>query len=116
MCGHSTATLLPPSEQWIPRENQCKSLGGCQSPISAQQVFDRTAAATINGQTINPPWTPAAKQALDNLIGTSVWAQARALFTTLEGGNPLPTPLSQQVGNVNYDGDTRRAAIAPTSK
>ncbi|HVZ38658.1 MAG TPA: ferritin-like domain-containing protein [Candidatus Kapabacteria bacterium] len=117
-CGASVnaedSTLLPPSEQWIPGLNDCKNLGGCETPISTGQVFDRSATPTIAAQT-GPEWTPEAKSALEALEGTNVWNRARTLFAQKEGLGTLPTPISQQVGAVDYDGDARRRAVQPTS-
>jgi hypothetical protein len=103
--------VLPPSEQWIPGENVGQGTGGCQTPIGALQVFDRTAAASINSQT-GEGWTAAEKAALEALMGTSVWERARSLFGTRNNISPLPQPL----GTDQYNGDARRKAVAPTSK
>lgn len=103
--------LLNPADQWIPSENTGTGTGGCQTPIGTLQVFDRTAAASINAQT-GEAWTAAAKAQLVALIGTSVWQQARTLFAADNQVNPLPTPVS----TAQYNGDARRAAVAPTSK
>jgi Ferritin-like len=113
-CGFlSTVTgggLLNPSDQWIPSENVGVSTGGCQTPIGTQQVFDRAAGSSIDSQT-GEAWTAAAKTQLKALIGTGVWQQARTLFATKYGITP-PQPNS----TAQYDGDKRRAAVAPTSK
>jgi len=110
----AASALLPPSEQWIPGENSCKTLGGCQTPIAPNQVFDVTAGPTINEQTA-PAWTPEAKAQLTALMGTNVWNHARALFQKKQGIGTLPTPISKQVGAVDYDGTKRRNAIQATS-
>ncbi|MES2941059.1 MAG: ferritin-like domain-containing protein [Pseudomonadota bacterium] len=102
--------LLGPADQWVPSENVGSGTGGCQTPISTQQVFDRTAAATINGQT-GEGWTAQAKADLVALVGTSVWQQARNLLAKQQG-SALPTPLASG----SYDGTARRSALAPTSK
>ncbi|MCC6390449.1 MAG: hypothetical protein IT167_07590 [Bryobacterales bacterium] len=118
VCGATLASgsppLLPPSEQWIPDQNNCKGLGGCQAPISANQVFDRTAGSTIQAQT-GPDWTAEAKQQLESLIGTNVWDHARQIFAAKEKIGQLPQPLSKKVGAVDYDGTARRAAVQATS-
>lgn len=102
--------LLAPNDQWIPSENVGSGTGGCQTPISTLQVFDRTATATIDAQT-GEGWTAEAKAALVALVGTPVWQQARTLLAKKQGGT-LPAPL----GTSTYDGNARRAALAPTSK
>ncbi|MSQ47909.1 MAG: hypothetical protein EXR78_05895 [Deltaproteobacteria bacterium] len=103
--------MLDPVDQWIPSENVGEGTGGCQTPIGTLQVFDRTAAASINSQT-GAAWTPAAKQQLEALIGTNVWEHARTLFAKKNNLTQVPQPLSI----TKYDGDSRRAAVAPTSK
>jgi hypothetical protein len=107
--------LLPPSEEWIPGENSCGGLGGCQTPIAPDQVFNRNAKPTIDAQT-DPAWTPDAKQQVENLIGAKVWERARQLFIAHEGLSAQPSPVAKQIGGIDYDGTKRRAAIAPTSK
>lgn len=102
--------LLAPADQWIPSENVGKGTGGCQTPISTQQVFDRTATATIAGQS-GEGWTAEAKAQLEALVGTSVWQQARSLLAKKQGA-ALPEP----VAGGSYDGTARRTALAPTSK
>lgn len=103
--------VLPPADQWIPGENTGAATGGCQTPIGPLQVFDRTAASSISGQS-GEGWTPEAKAALTALIGTNVWDRARSLFATRNQINPLPTPQS----STQFNGGARRAAVAPTSK
>jgi len=46
------------------------------------------------------------------LVGTGVWQQARNLFATDHQIASLPAP----VATAQYNGDARRAAVAPTSK
>ena len=103
--------LLNPADQWIPGENVGPTTGGCQTPIGTLQVFDRTATASIQAQT-GEGWTDAAKAQLVALVGTGVWQQARNLFATDHKITSLPTP----VATAQYNGDARRAAVAPTSK
>ncbi|MCW5649394.1 MAG: hypothetical protein KIS62_06605 [Ramlibacter sp.] len=103
--------VLGPADQWIPGENVGKATGGCQTPIGPKQVFDRTAAASINAQT-GEGWTPEAKAALIQMIGKPVWDQARTLFATRNKITSLPTPQSSK----QFNGTNRRAAVAPTSK
>ncbi len=112
--GPPHAALLDPSEQWIPGQNMCKTVGGCQTPISPTQVFNRDAGPLIDSQT-DPAWTPAAKQQLKAEMGRSVWDRARALFAEKEKIDQLPTPRTASAGGIIYDGGQRRAAIPPTS-
>lgn len=98
---------LPAADQWIPRDNVGKNTGGCQTPIGTRQVFDRTAGPTIAAS----GWSPSDQATLTALIGTSVWDRARTLFAQKQPTPNLPTPLS----TASYNGDLRRAAIAPTS-
>lgn len=111
----STSELLPPSEQWIPGYNNCGKLGGCETPISTGQVFNRNAGASIQSQQ-GPEWTPEAKQQLESLMGTSVWDRARKLFAQNTHIGTLPTPIAETLDGIDYDGTRRRAAVAPTSK
>lgn len=104
----TTKGLLPPAEQWVPSQNADVGSGGCQTPISTHQVFDRTAASVINAQ----KWDPSAKAALLALVGQSVWQQARAILAKKLAPDPLPAPAS----TTQYDGAARRAAVAPSSK
>jgi hypothetical protein len=101
--------LLKGPDQWVPGSNAGASSGGCQTPIATAQVFYRkTDVSSVE---------PVDSQArLTSLIGTSVWAEARALFGQRESVNPLPNPTSRTIGPINYDGDMRRAAVAATSK
>lgn len=124
-CGFlSSSTDFPETEQWIPGENS-KTIpgkggtGGCQTPIArgvnspvGDQVFFRNA-------TINPDWSPETQARIEGLKGTSVWKEARVLFAQrlkLQSVDDLPTPQTKQQGDINYDGNVRRQAIAPTSK
>jgi len=94
---------LPASKEWIPNENQKAGEGGCQTPISTGQVFDRKAK----------PDDPRLKQ----LIGHNVWQEARALFQKREKLDRLPNQFaSGKIGDTTYDGDARRSAVQPTSK
>lgn len=104
----SNNNLLPAAQQWIPSENVGANTGGCQTPISVNQVFDRTATKTINEQT---EWTKPEQDALTAQVGHNVWDHARAVFATQNKITQLPTPLSTQA----YDGNARRAAVAATS-
>ncbi len=119
-CGYlsyapgTTPQILPPSEQWIPDLNSCKNLGGCETPISTGQVFDRNAGATIDAQT-EPEWTASAKEQLKALMGVNVWEHARTIFGEAKGISPMPAPVSEQIGDVNYDGTARRTAVQATS-
>lgn len=108
--------LLPPSEQWIPGENNCSAQGGCQTPIAPDQVFDvsSTTRQTIDEQT-GAAWTPDAKKQLELLIGTNIWDHARALFKNKWAIGTLPSPVAKQVGDIDYDGTKRRSAIQATS-
>lgn len=98
------STLLPPEQQWIPGLNQCKNLGGCQTPVGAQQVFSSDGKKTIDAQT---KWTQAQRDALDALAGTNVWERAR----TLRGFSTTPPPPADP----SYDGLKRRQSVEPTS-
>ncbi|MBL8149251.1 MAG: hypothetical protein JNN15_04920, partial [Blastocatellia bacterium] len=100
---------LPPSEQWIPGENQGSQAGGCQTPIATTQVFDRNAEIPTN-------WPPDAQKRLEGLRATSVWDEARQLFAQREKIDNLPTPISKQEGDINYDGTKRRSNVVPTSR
>jgi hypothetical protein len=100
---------LPPSEQWIPGENQGNQTGGCQTPIATTQVFDRNAE-------IPTSWPPDAQKRLEGLRGTKVWDEARQLFAQREKIDKLPTPTSKQEGDINYDGTKRRSNVVPTSR
>jgi hypothetical protein len=108
-----TDPYLPPSEQWIPGENRCNTLGGCQTPIAPKQVF-ANAKGTIEEQTA-AAWNADAKQTLEALIGKNVWDHARDLFRKKEKLGQLPAPISKQAGLVDYDGTKRRNAIQATS-
>jgi hypothetical protein len=120
VCGGSTGTaaasppLLPPSEQWIPDQNNCKGLGGCQTPMAKDQVFDRTAGPTIEAQT-GTDWIDDAKKQLEKLMAVNVWDHARQIFATKNQINRLPEPISKKVGSVDYDGTERSAAVQATS-
>jgi hypothetical protein len=103
----SPAPNLPAAEQWIPSENVGKNTGGCQTPIGTRQVFDRTAGPTIAAS----GWSASDQASLVALMGTSVWDRARTLFAEKQKISSLPTPVSSE----SYNGDQRRAAIAPTS-
>lgn len=114
---------LPDTEQWIPGENSKtpkggQATGGCQTPLAmganspaGDQVFDRN-------PNINPDWSPEIKARLESLKGKSVWHEARNLFAQRVQKSPadLPAPQKKQQGDINYDGDARRQAIAATSK
>jgi hypothetical protein len=122
-CGHSVkavnnlcggAAYPPPWEEWIPGENACGGLGGCQTPIGTGQRFNSGAKDQIEAQP-NPPWSDAQKQRLEGLMGTDVWTRARALFAA-KIEEPLPAPISKEIPPFNYDGQTRRSYIEPTSK
>ena len=102
--------ILDPDQQWIPDANVGPKSGGCQTPISTRQVFDRSAANTIDQQT-GAAWTDAAKQSLTDLMGKNVWERARELFAARHSIATLPTPQS----TAPYDSNARRAALAPTS-
>lgn len=111
-CGFLSSenkTLLPGSEQWIPRENSGKGSGGCQTPIAALQVFD-------SGADISDVQPAEAQTRLNALKGTKVWDEARKLFGQAYKIDPLPPPTSATVGDVTYDGTKRRAAVAASSK
>lgn len=92
---------LPESEQWIPGQNTGTSSGGCQTPIATRQVFHH--------------YDPMPFPDLASLEGTSVWDRARALMAQKLKVSQLPAPVSKKVGNVNYDGDQRRANTTPSS-
>lgn len=92
---------LPLAEQWVPAFNTGASTGGCQSPIATRQVFHK--------------YDPNPFPSLVPLEGTSVWDRARSLMAQKLGVTQLPTPVSKQVGAVNYDGDQRRANTTPSS-
>jgi len=108
--------LLPPEQQWIPGLNQCKSLGGCQTPIAAAQppnatgqVFSSSSIPQIQSQSWSNDW----KQKLEALAGTSVWEHARTLrnFST----TPPPKPPPPAGATLDYDGLKRRQAVQPSS-
>jgi hypothetical protein len=105
----TTKKLLPGSDQWIPGINTGESSGGCQTPIATLQVFNSAAEITD----VQPPDT---QQRLTGLKGTSVWEEARSLFSKKIQVNPLPTPITGKVGALTYDGTERRTAVSPSSK
>lgn len=84
-CGFPGKDKPGGTDQWTPRENTCKGLGGCMSPISPDQYF--------------PLKTPA-----NSNQGKNVWAVARELFEAKHG------PL-KPVGEIT----SRRKAVTPTS-
>ena len=97
---------LPLAEQWVPGQNTGASSGGCQTPIATRQVFHNYGSGL-----------PADLQSLAPLEGTSVWERARNLMAQKLKVQPaqLPTPVSQQVGTINYDGTQRRTNVTPSS-
>lgn len=105
----------PPWVEWAPGSNQCGGMGGCQTPISTEQVFNRNARAQIDHAGPNPPWDVYQKERLEHLMGTNVWARARELFER-RIDEPLPEPRIESNGSLTYDGAKRRNAIEPTSK
>lgn len=113
--GAKVGDLLPPSDLWVPGANHCRHMGGCQTPISTGQVFNRLGGSTIDGAT-GPEWTADAKAHLKALIGTNVWNRARQIFAERIGVTSLPAPASATVDGIEYDGNKRRGAVAPTSK
>jgi hypothetical protein len=106
-CGFLSPNLSY-QDQWDPGQNTAAKTGGCQTPISAKQVFDRTASIPSSWPTT--PWD------LNKLKGTSVWDHARAIVArSLNQPDAPPIVASQKIGNVNYDGTTRRKLISATS-
>lgn len=97
-CGFLVGST-PTPEDWIPGENQGKNDGGCQTPISSKQVFDRTV-----------------KGFKPDLSGTPVWNEARILFQQRQKLANLPTPLTETIDGITYDGTARRSAVSATSK
>lgn len=89
-CGFPGKTRLGANE-WTPRENDCKTLGGCMSPISPEQYF--------------PEGVPENKNA-----GKNVWETARTLF---EAKYKLDNPKKDLLpcGEVS----TRRKGVVPNS-
>lgn len=105
--GADGQTLLPPSEQWVPNFNTGAGTGGCQTPISTLQVFSNYPDDQF----------PAGWESLKDLRNTAVWDRARSLLAQKLAVDPskLPTPVSKQVGDVNYDGLTRRTNTTASS-
>jgi hypothetical protein len=119
-CGflstNKSSVAFPYVDQWVPGQNACKGLGGCQTPISTGQRFAHSDDVFT---TIKPAaWTTQEKVALLDLRGTDVWTHARKLLAAKLGVTfeKLPTPqTSPGTGEVVYDGDVRRAAVYPSS-
>lgn len=109
-CGYFSDGL-PASDQWVPGQNTALpnnvGTGGCQTPISTRQVFHNYPDSSF----------PSGWDSLKALRLTPVWTRARDLVAQKLGVDPsqLPTPQSQQIGTVNYDGDQRRQAVIPSS-
>lgn len=97
---------LPLSEQWVPGQNSGASTGGCQTPIATRQVFHNYD---------NDPSTPNPFPSLSKLEGTLVWDRARALMAQKLSVQQLPTPVSETVGEITYDGTQRRTYTTPSS-
>jgi len=85
-CGYPGKVSIGGADEWKPRENSCKSLGGCMSPISPDQYFPSGVAGNPNA-------------------GKNVWEVAREMFKVKQGGTLLPC------GPVT----SRRKAVTPTS-
>ena len=106
-CGFLSPNL-PYQDQWVPGFNTDASNGGCQTPIAAAQVFDRTA-------TIPPDW-PTTPYDLSKLKATPVWEHARVLVARSLGQHDPPDIVEpKKVGDVTYDGTTRRKLVSPSS-
>ncbi|HSV29284.1 MAG TPA: ferritin-like domain-containing protein [Candidatus Omnitrophota bacterium] len=112
--GGGGGGMLPASEEWIPGQNGCKAKGGCETPISTQQVFNVNAGPMIDAQT---DWSDADKARLKGLIGENVWDTARTQMAAKWGVDPskLPQPQTKKIGDIDYDGTKRRSCIQPTS-
>jgi Ferritin-like len=102
-CGFLSPNL-PSQQQWVPGQNTGAQTGGCQTPISAKQVFDRN--ANIPSDWPTTPWN------LNTLKGTSVWNHAREILA--QGLSPQEPPKLDPKTE-KYDGDTRRKLVSATS-
>lgn len=115
-CNQFHGQLLPPSDEWNPGHNACHQQGGCQVPISPDQVFNRLAEGAIENQEEGLGWTSEAKKEMKDRVGKNVWDRARALLTERTAGAALPSPSAKIVEGIEYDGTKRRSAIMPTSR
>lgn len=90
-CGYARKTANGKEKEWSPRENACKNLGGCMSPISPDQWYS-------DKETANPH------------KGKNVWETARILFEAkYKSENPGKELL--KCGEVS----SRRKSVVPNS-
>lgn len=115
-CGYLSTnpdqSLLPAANQFTPGKNPGSGNGGCQSPVGTKQQFSSSTVATISQQVASGAWTASEGNDLSSLVTqhVAVWDHARTLFGTSD-----ITPNSGKIGNVDYDGTTRRSFIQPTA-